>query len=71
MSNIITIHPSVTPSEVFDMMHIYKSIRNVTARNGYACFVTHPDQSNVGFVKVPKRKDQLSGLPCNPVKQEK
>lgn len=70
MNNIITLHPSVTVAEVFDMMRVYKQIRNVTARNGRTCFVTTPRlcQSNHGAVKIPARKGQLRGLPSNPVK---
>ena len=68
MSNIITLHPSVTAAEVFDMMHVYQAIKSVTARNGRACLVTCSDQGNYGFVKIPKRQGQLRGLPSNPVK---
>ena len=71
MSNIITLHPSVTVAEVFDMMHIYKEITNVTAQNGRTCFVTRSDQGNFGFVKIPARKGQLRGLPGNPAKVAK
>ena len=70
MSNIVTLHPSVTVAEVFDMMHVYKEITNVTAKNGRTCFVTRSDQGSFGFVKVPVRKGQLRGLPSNPVKAE-
>jgi len=70
MSNIITLHPSVTAADVFDMMHVYKEITNVTAQNGRACFVTRSDQGNFGFVKIPVRKGQLRGLPSNPVKEQ-
>lgn len=69
-NNIITLHPNVTPQDVFDMMHVHKAITNVTARNGRACLVTRSDQGNMGFVKVPKRKDQLSGLASNPVQSK-
>lgn len=68
MSNIITLHPSVTPAEVFDMMHVYKEITGVGADNGRAYLVTRSDQGNFGFVKIPNRKGQLRGLPSNPVK---
>lgn len=68
MSNIITLHPDVKVKDVFDMMHVYKTITNITGKNGRPCLVTRSDQGNTGFVKVPARKGQLRGLPSNPVK---
>ena len=68
MNNIITLHPSVEPAEVFDMMNIYKAITGVTCVRGRPCLKTYTVQSNQGCVKVPNRKGQLRGLPSNPVK---
>lgn len=71
MNNTVTLHPCVTPEEVFAMMNTYTEITGVGADNGRAYLVTRPDQGNFGFVKIPARKGQLRGLPSNPVKAEK
>jgi len=62
----ITLHPSVTPHDVFKMMRDFKGIKGVDGNNTQRFLVTCGEQGNMGFVKVPARKDQLGGLPSNP-----
>ena len=71
MSNIIPLHPTVKPSDVFDMMYVYQAITGVGSSNGQAYLKTvtnQNSQSSQGRVKIPARKGQLRGIPSNPVK---
>jgi len=66
----VTLHPSVTPHDVFKMMRENKCITGVDGNDKQRFLVTCGDQGNFGFVKVPARKGQLRGLPSNPVKAQ-
>jgi len=70
MSNMITLHPSVTINQALQMLRDYPAITRIDGNDRQRFLVTRSEQGNMGFVKVPKRKDQLSGLPCNPVESK-